>query len=289
MDKESLIKLAVDFMENTKENQIKMETDLSIETGTRIYDAPILGFGNPEDECFLSLKAPEVIGEHFRLPREWLPSSNTVISFFLPYTNEIKKSNSQERFWPSWEWLYGRIEGQQLLNSLVLYLQTELNNAGYLSIIPSMDKRFFSITASKADSSQKVESQKKQLSFTSNWSERHVAYVCGLGTFGLSKGLITPKGIAGRFGSLVTELKLEPNQRTYEIFDAYCTECGACIQRCPVKAISFEKGKDHEKCSKFLNKTAAKFEPRYGCGKCQVSVPCESGIPTKSNDMDENR
>jgi len=282
MDKQNLIKLAVNFMENSKENKIRTETDLSIETGTRIYDAPILGFANPQDECFLSLKVPEVIGEHFRLPKEWLPSANTVISFFLPYTKEIKKSNSQERAWPSWEWLYGRVEGHQLLVDLEHYLRKELNNAGYQSIVPSLDKDFFSITAPKGDSHQKDVSYEKQRSYTSNWSERHVAYVCGLGTFGLSKGLITPKGIAGRFGSIVTDLKLDPDQRTYEIFDAYCTKCGACIQRCPVKAITFEKGKDHEKCSHFLNKTAEKFEPRYGCGKCQVSVPCESGMPTKS-------
>jgi len=279
MDKQSLIKLAVDFMESSKENQIKMETDLSIDAGTKIYDAPILGFADPGDECFLTLKDPEVIGEHFMIPVEWLPSSNTVISFFLPFTNEIKKSNSKERVWPSWEWLYGRIEGQQLLNSLGLYLQTELNNAGYLSIIPSLDKRFMSITAPKMDLNKKVDSKKKQLSFTSNWSERHVAYVCGLGTFGLSKGLITSKGITGRFGSIVTDLKLEADQRTYEIFDAYCTKCGACIQRCPVQAISFEKGKDHQKCSGFLDKTREKFNPRYGCGKCQVNVSCESCIP----------
>lgn len=39
--------------------------------------------------------------------------------------------------------------------------------------------------------------------------------VCGLGIFGLSKGLITSKGIAGRFGSIVTELQIIPNEREY--------------------------------------------------------------------------
>ena len=40
--------------------------------------------------------------------------------------------------------------------------------------------------------------------YASNWSERHVAYVCGLGTFGC-QGLITSKGLAGRFGSIITD------------------------------------------------------------------------------------
>lgn len=281
MDKQSFVALATNFMENAKDNQIEMDhcEDLP---GTRIYDAPIFGFANPQDPKFLLLKSTEVIGEHFRLPNEWLPSAKTVISFFLPYSQTIKSSNSQEKIWPSREWLVGRVEGQQLLNKLEIYLQNELIGAGFPSIIPSLDKDFFSKTAPEAELNEKGESQEQKLSFTSNWSERHVAYVCGLGTFGLSKGLITSKGMAGRFGSLVTELRLEPDIRQYEIFDAYCTKCGSCIKRCPVNAISFEKGKNHQSCSDFLEKTREKFKPRYGCGKCQVSVPCESCIPGKS-------
>ena len=40
-----------------------------------------------------------------------------------------------------------------------------------------------------------------------------------------------------------------------------------------------ERGKNHSICSKFCDKTAEKYKPRYGCGKCQVGVPCESRIP----------
>jgi epoxyqueuosine reductase QueG len=103
--------------------------------------------------------------------------------------------------------------------------------------------------------------------------------VCGLGTFGLSKGLITSKGIAGRFGSIITSLYLPPNKREYEEIYEYCSMCGACVKKCPVNAISIEKGKNHIICSKFLNQTVEKYKPRYGCGKCQVGVPCESMIP----------
>ncbi|MGB4438837.1 MAG: 4Fe-4S binding protein, partial [Sedimentibacter sp.] len=60
----------------------------------------------------------------------------------------------------------------------------------------------------------------------------------------------------------------------------YCTMCGACANNCPVNAISIENGKDHKKCAAFLDLTAEKFKPRYGCGKCQVSVPCGRKIPT---------
>lgn len=121
--------------------------------------------------------------------------------------------------------------------------------------------------------------------FTSNWSERHVAYVAGQGTFSLSRGLITEKGVAGRFGSIVTSLSLPADTRKYTEVDEYCNRCGACLANCPVHAISFEKGKSHEPCGAYLDETAFKFSPRYGCGKCQVDVPCECNIPEKTSEL----
>lgn len=277
MDKLELIQSAEEFIANSSDNRIKKESNIPRElVGERIYDPPIFGFCQASDAVFKVLKEPQVIGCHFRYPREWLPTAKTVISFFLPYSEAVKASNRQDKIWPSWGWLVGRVEGHRLLRSLLLQLEINLKKAGYATIVPTMDKKFFSITEPI------VELCGEPMAFTSNWSERHIAYLCGLGTFGLSKGLITEKGVAGRFGSLVTELKLDPNQRPYEIYNAYCTQCGACVKQCPVKAISLEKGKDHRLCSIFLDKTAEKFKPRYGCGKCQVKVPCESNIPGRN-------
>lgn len=278
MDKQKLIDLATEFMKNSDDNQIKAESGLSMDLmGIPIFDAPVLGFSDAGDAFFGRLKEPGVIGSHFRLPGEWLSSGKTVISFFLPFSEAVKKSNALEKIWPSWEWLYSRVEGQRLLNDLGLYMQKNLAEAGYCTIIPTLDGHFFSRTAVKADLPGREDLQ--ELSFTSNWSERHVAYVCGLGSFGLSRGLITKKGVAGRFGSLVTELELAPDERAYPIFNPYCEKCGGCAAQCPVHAISVETGKNHPKCSAFLDKTAKKFKPRYGCGKCQVGVPCASEMP----------
>ncbi|MDR2480411.1 MAG: 4Fe-4S binding protein [Treponema sp.] len=58
-----------------------------------------------------------------------------------------------------------------------------------------------------------------------------------------------------------------------------CIRCGSCVSNCPVRAISLERGKDHPPCSAFLERTREQCKPRYGCGKCQVQVPCESGVP----------
>lgn len=276
MDKQDLIRLAEAFVETSAENHVKKEDAMSEEVvPMRIFEPPIFGFGDPKDEYFDWLKDPDVIGPHFRRPEEWLPEAQTVISFFLPFTETVRKSNSRERIWPSEEWLHGRIEGQAMLSRLSIYLNKDLVKAGYATVTPAGSVGFWA---------NEKPSEKNPLGFTSTWSERHVAFICGLGTFGLSKGIITRKGMAGRFGSLVTSLRLEPDRRAYEGIYDHCSSCGACIRQCPVSAISFEHGKDHVVCSDFLDETRVRFKPRYGCGKCQVNVPCEDRIPAHGRD-----
>lgn len=74
----------------------------------------------------------------------------------------------------------------------------------------------------------------------SNWSERHIAFVAGLGTFGLSKSLITKRGCAGRYGSVITSLPFKSIRREYDGVYDYCSMCGECIARCPSGAITKE-------------------------------------------------
>ncbi len=274
MDKEHLIKIASSLLKNSKENYISKQIAISKKSvGMKIFDEPIWGFGDPEDEYFKVLKKSSVIGEHILLPKDLLLQAKTVISFFLPFTKTVRESNSMENVWPSEEWLHGRIEGQAFLSKFSTLLQTELIREGYTSIVPSLSENFWSKAKYNNNSPH------PKASFTSNWSERHTAFVCGLGTFGLSKGLITEKGMAGRFGSIITELYLKPDMRKYKDIYEYCSMCGECVKNCPVNAISIENGKNHNTCSKFIDKTLDKYNPRYGCGKCQVSTPCEYQIP----------
>ena len=88
--------------------------------------------------------------------------------------------------------------------------------------------------------------------FASVWSERHAAYVAGLGTFGLCDGLITPAGKAMRCGSVVARIQIPPTERPYTDHHAYCLHfshgtCGKCIERCPAGAIT-RAGHDKKKC-----------------------------------------
>jgi len=268
MDKNKIITIAENFISNSPNNFITKEVALNPQcVGLKIYEAPIFAFGAANDEIYTKYKSSDVIGSHFLSPAEWLPTAQTVISFFLPYTNKIKTANSTDNRQPAAEWLHGRYEGQNLLVQLTEYLVKTISDAGFNAVAPSTDQRY--------------KSGGENIKFTSNWSERHIAFACGLGTFGLSKGIITKKGMGGRLGSIVTELDLPKDTRTYSGVYEYCNMCGACINRCPVQAISFDGGKNSSICGDFIDKTRETYNPRYGCGKCQVGVPCESEIPFK--------
>jgi len=131
----------------------------------------------------------------------------------------------------------------------------------------------------------------ERFSFASSWSERHAAHAAGLGTFGLCDGLITERGKAMRVGSVVARVSIAPMPRPYSDHRSYCLyfadgTCGKCIDRCPARAIT-EARHDKEKCRQHLGcsrehvKKTYRFEG-YGCGLCQVGVPCEAGIPVKA-------
>ena len=245
--------------------------------GVRIFDEPLVGFGSADDELFEKYKITGVIGPWHMSPREWLPAAETVIALFFPFSETIRAANRAMKDLPAPAWLHGRIEGQDALNTFVARLKDRLAADGTAVCVPSADPRWAPLAAGRGITGYlEIDEQ----TFGSRWSERHAAYVCGLGTFALSKGLITAKGIAGRFGSLLTEEKIDPDPRPYEGIYDYCIRCGACVGRCPVEAISLENGKDHHTCWVFQEEMKVRFAPRYGCGLCQTGVPCECADPS---------
>lgn len=278
MEKTMLEKQIEQFVMESRLNYVSEEEAIAPEyAGLRMYDPPVWGYGDANDPMFEELKKKEAVGEQFLLPDAWLPDAKSVISFFIPFTDEVKKSNWTDAAEPSAQWLHARIEGQRFVIAVCNEIQRILKEEGIISVIPASDPRFESVTKPDPERGEKWQGA----SYTSNWSERHVAFVCGLGTFGLSKGLITEKGIVGRLGSLIVSERFEPRKREYTDIYEYCTRCGACIRRCPAGAISLENGKEHLPCDQFLEETKKKYAPRYGCGKCQTKVPCESRIPGK--------
>lgn len=279
MDKLQLTNLIEDFLSNSGSNRV--HPGIAINEGVadlEIFSPPLLGVAGADDPGFLDLKRDGVVGPHLLLPEEWLPGARSVISFFLPFTDTVRGANRVDPAEPSPEWLHGRIEGQDCINRLMAFLVARLEEEGEKALAPSIDCRFASCTGENRVFLNE-EGRPLPVSFTSNWSERHAAYVCGLGSFGLSKGFITEKGIAGRFGSVITSAFLKPDNGMPSSIYERCTLCGACVRNCPVGAITIEGGKDHVRCAEYLDKMKKKYSPRYGCGKCQVNVPCECGVP----------
>ena len=265
MQKHTLIEKITEFVLNSPENSYNQEY--------RYYDAPLIGFADAKDPIFAQFKDETIVGPTFRLPTEWLPEGDTVISFFMPSTTEIRTSNHPSGL-ASDPWMHARFKGDAFINQVRRYAISEIEKAGGLAIAPHMEPSFH------ADFE----------TYTSNWSERHVAYAAGLGTFSLNRGLITEKGMAGRIGSIVTNLEFKPTPRKYADPFENCLfhrngTCKACIKRCPVQAIS-ENGKNKYLCHQYLFFTNPRKDfnklhsyPYSACGKCQTKVPCEHKIP----------
>ncbi len=271
MDGKKLFEAAAEFLRTSPLNTVSEEDAISPELiGMRIYGEPLFSAASADDAIFEMMRRDGIISREYMPPREWLDGAKSVLSFFLPFDERVVCANGRDIRTSSPEWLHARIEGQQMIEALGAYICGLLGDAGFEAVFPAKDKRFKFITP-----------------YISNWSERHAAYACGLGTFGLSRGLITKKGMAGRFGSVVTTAELSATERTYSEPFEYCIMCGKCAQRCPVGAIDISRGiingKDQVVCGNYVEASKSRGgrseKLRYGCGKCQTRVPCESGIP----------
>lgn len=278
---------AGEFFRHAAENRVDSAYALRRElAGMVIYDEPIFAVADARDPLFEGLKQAAAIGPHFLTPIEWLSSAQTVLAYFLPFSDLVRRSNRSDPRHPSTEWQHGRIEGELMNTAFRRYLVRWLNERGYEAMIPGDDPRY-----------------QVQEPVSSNWSERHAAFIAGLGTFGMSKGLITEKGIAGRVGTVITSAPLSITSRPYQDLYEYCIRCGACARRCPAGAITPGENlhicKNNVVCGEFLQPLKdlsatggdtrppaeqddyrpKKMRVRFGCGKCQVGVPCEKKIP----------
>jgi epoxyqueuosine reductase len=203
------------------------------------------------------------------------PEQLTVISWAVVQTKATKASNRLETRMPSEPWARARVFGQMANRELHHALLEALRAEGYESIAPAMLSAWGEVGQGTKD-------------WHSAWSERHVAYVSGLGTFGLAGGLITSKGQAVRFGSVIVKAVVPATPRPYSGPFAYCLHfsgdgCAACAERCPVGSVSVQ-GRDKLACVGQLDRAETYVKETYGfdgygCGLCQTGVPCESGIP----------
>lgn len=256
------------------------------QAGEPAWDYALVGFASGADRIWQQYK--EFVGPFHWTPWEVFtqhcpkepatPEELTVVSWILPQRDAVRKANRRARKYPSQEWARIRVYGEDCNAGLRRHLVQSLKAAGHEAVAPMLVANWTIIKS-------------ERFSYASSWSERHAAHAAGLGTFGLCDGLITAKGKAMRAGSVIAKISIQPTPRPYAHHRAYCLffadgTCGKCIDRCPVRAIT-EAGHNKEKCREHLVRSREyvkknyRFEG-YGCGLCQVAVPCEATIPVKA-------
>jgi epoxyqueuosine reductase QueG len=229
------------------------------------WDTPLVGFVDAADPLCEELKA--WVGVNHLLPKDLLPDARTVITYFIPFKRTMVLSNRRgEKASPEWAKAY--IETNKFIRDLNQYLGDALQGDHFRSTPVPPTHNF----------------DEKRL--VSNWSHKHLAWIAGLGKFGLHRMLITEKGCCGRLGSLVTDASIEPTPRPEK---EYCLfkhdgSCKKCVEHCTFGALRID-AYDRRRCYAVCLRNAKTHSPMgYAdvCGKCVAAVPCSFKNPVKS-------
>ena len=203
--------------------------------------------------------------EHF-MPNDILPDAKSIISFFIPFQDSIVKNNI-EGIMASKEWAMAYIKTNDLIRIINENIEKLMTKKGYKT--------------GKIPATHNFDKDK----LISNWSHRHIAYIAGIGTFGINNMLITKNGCCGRFGSIVINYEFNEYRQDIEIKEKCINKvngsCGICINKCIVNAYENNKFNRH-KCYKQCLEND-EFHKTNGnasvCGKCIVGLPCSVKEP----------
>lgn len=218
---------------------------------------PLVGFAAVDNPIIKDLK--NIIIETHYSPEEILEKPRTIISYFIPFKEELGNSNLDVvDDYASLDWAIAYEETNKMMLDLNEYLIEELKKLNYRAAYP------------------KVAGIISEEVLYSNWSQRHIAYCAGLGTFGINNMLIGPMGCCGRYNSIVTDLDVVPDKPLQEENCLYKKNgsCGVCLRNCYMNALS-ETGFKREICNIAIDRNAEKYgRTRSSCGKCVVGLPC---------------
>jgi epoxyqueuosine reductase QueG len=261
-----------------------------------VTNKPLVGIADGYDHIFQYFKKESIIGNFHLSPGEALatylkkqkknasekqPSALSVISVAFTFPKNTRLSNRPKSKMAATRWrhAYGRAFG--LMSETLSYVVSLLEASGYQAVAP-VCTRPMSIMISPDG-----------LPYT-DWSEKHIAYAAGLGTFGLNTSLITPAGVPVHLGSVITDLALTPTPRTYDDHHAYCLyyrdgSCQSCAKHCPSGAVNVQAF-EGKKCLFYAHNDLPRLARELNeeieegghpmCALCQIRVPCETGIPS---------
>lgn len=224
----------------------------------RIWQRPLARCADALHSSFPLLRRVAV-PDHF-LPGDFMENPRTVVSYFLPFVETMAEGNiSGDIASPSWA------DGYLVTNAMAVEIAARLvewvAGMGYRAVEPHN-------IGFAADM------------LMSRWSQRHVAWIAGHGSFGLNNMLIGEKGCCGRYFSIITDL---PVNHDRPVDTEYCLyrrngSCKVCVNRCFSGALT-KNGYDRHKCYLICLKNKSLYKGADVCGKCVVGLPCSFRRP----------
>lgn len=228
---------------------------------SHLFRTPVMGCAAADDDVFRRIRS--LTHDGHLAPADVISGARSVVAFFLPFTREVAEENRPGPS-ASRRWAEAYTHTNALIGEVTNAVREDLAGrgvrVGYRSPTGGFDEE----------------------KLMADWSHRHVAYGCGLGTFGLNNLLLTGAGCCGRLGSFVLDRHLEPTPRPHQ---ERCLHhrgdyCAACVDLCPTGALTAE-GFDRHLCYDHLLAAGAEypgFPSASVCGKCALG-PCGLGVP----------
>lgn len=223
-----------------------------------LWRRPLVGLADARSPEFPRLREIAYPGQ--RMPQDYLPSAETVISYFMPFREDVAEGNaSGDR--PSGGWAHAYDLTNRMCAEMNRYIAGKVRELGFEAQPPE-------------DACEIVDGT------YSRWSQRHVARIAGLGNFGMNQMLISEAGCCGRYFSVITSVPCDHDEPCTRELCIHRLDggCGKCMRICPAGALS-DDGFDREACRERCdsNMPLVSF---HICGKCLVDMPCTFRDPT---------
>lgn len=272
--------------------------------GGRIFDTPVVGVAKGDDPIFEKFK--QFVGPEHMTPLEmWLaagldgdgmrPDRLRLVSIVFPYVRRIRQASKTAREFPAEIYCVGRNFANAFMTDVLHQTVGFFRQNGFDALAAMLSPAFEIIV------------KQDPIRIYSKWSERHIAFAAGLGTFSLHEGLITDIGCNIRLASVITDAPLEATARQSDAPYANCLfyagkKCAKCAEKCPAGAIT-EQGHDKLKCYLYGRRIEKEMNDRVGrilkphrrviggqeqishpvgCAFCQFDVPCMDRNPVRS-------
>ena len=232
------------------------EYEKELRIATR-YKPPLIGYVEADNPLFNEFYFRNACAH----PKKIFRPGNTVITYFVPFEDEITESN---RGGGAVSEAWSRAVGESIMLCAHINgaMREVMNELGYYET---------SGTNLPGDWDDKI--------CGPVWSHKHAAFLAGLGDFGVAGAFYTAEGFAGCFGSVITTLRIEQSKEWTEDelkdSDRICQDIETAIlyagvgkeSLCPAGAIKSERV-NRPACAEFCKKQGQPAPLPDVCGKC---------------------